>query len=253
MTLITSLSVTSSERLHKLVFQISDDGKKLTISQAALANAGMYTCIALNRAGEASLEFKVEILCTNLATLHCRELENNFIARQMPHAVTKTRDSQSDAYREHMRKYEEYLRKYEEGLQRQRDENLRRQNRYWEMRRKQEAFALVTTTTSSTTTTTPSTTTSTTKTTSSPEFVMPWVYNPKFGHPLGSKGVMSVKATVQHPTRLFRSKRVRPVLRCFLYDPLRHVFLREKSSEYLPPSKKGFLKYPLNNKRIKRT
>ncbi|NP_001360633.1 Ig-like domain-containing protein [Caenorhabditis elegans] len=41
---------------------ISDDGRKLTISQASLENAGLYTCIALNRAGEASLEFKVEIL-----------------------------------------------------------------------------------------------------------------------------------------------------------------------------------------------
>ncbi|UMM39454.1 hypothetical protein L5515_016510 [Caenorhabditis briggsae] len=41
---------------------ISDDGRKLTIDKASLVNAGMYTCIALNRAGEATLEFKVEIL-----------------------------------------------------------------------------------------------------------------------------------------------------------------------------------------------
>uniref|UniRef100_A0A1I7U001 Immunoglobulin I-set domain protein n=1 Tax=Caenorhabditis tropicalis TaxID=1561998 RepID=A0A1I7U001_9PELO len=41
---------------------ISDDGRKLTIDKASMENAGMYTCVALNRAGEASLEFKVEIL-----------------------------------------------------------------------------------------------------------------------------------------------------------------------------------------------
>ncbi|CAI5454961.1 unnamed protein product [Caenorhabditis angaria] len=42
--------------------EISDDGRRLTISAAALSNAGTYSCIALNRAGETSLEFKVEIL-----------------------------------------------------------------------------------------------------------------------------------------------------------------------------------------------
>ncbi|EFO97259.1 hypothetical protein CRE_16675 [Caenorhabditis remanei] len=234
---------------------IADDGRKLTINKATLDNAGMYTCIALNRAGEATLEFKVEILCTNLATLKCRELENNYIARHMPHDVTKTRESQADAtYREHMRKYEEYLKEYEEGLQRQRDESIRRQKEYWERRQRKQTVRAVITRPSTTTTTTPrpTTTTSVTTTTTTPRLPLPWVYNPQVGHPPGASGTMNVKATVQHPTRNFRLKRIRPVLRCFLYDPFRHVFLREKSAESLPPNRKGFLKYPLNNRRLKR-
>ncbi|CAO4383374.1 unnamed protein product [Caenorhabditis nigoni] len=200
---------------------ISDDGRKLTIDKASLINAGMYTCIALNRAGEATLEFKVEILCTHLATVQCRELENNYIARHMPHVVTTKKPTssspQSDAaYREHMRKYEEYLKTYEQGLKRQRDESIRRQNEYWEMRIKKESAARILPTTTTTTPTSISTTT---------KFQFPWAYNPKFGHPTGASGVMKVKATVQHPTRRFRMKRVRPVTRCFLYDPIRHVYL----------------------------
>ncbi|RCN41236.1 hypothetical protein ANCCAN_12803 [Ancylostoma caninum] len=43
-------------------FQISTDGRRLQIPATSLSDAGLYTCVAINRAGESSLDFKVEIL-----------------------------------------------------------------------------------------------------------------------------------------------------------------------------------------------
>ncbi|VDK53323.1 unnamed protein product [Anisakis simplex] len=63
----------------KRFFQISSDGRRLQLTRTTLADAGNYSCIALNRAGESSLEFDVEILCRNLATQKCRELETKHL------------------------------------------------------------------------------------------------------------------------------------------------------------------------------
>ncbi|KJH48745.1 immunoglobulin I-set domain protein [Dictyocaulus viviparus] len=41
---------------------ISNDARRLQILSTSLADAGVYTCVAINRAGESSLDFKVEIL-----------------------------------------------------------------------------------------------------------------------------------------------------------------------------------------------
>lgn len=59
--------------------QISSEGQRLQIVRTSLSDAGNYSCVALNRAGETSLDFYVEILCTHLASEHCRYLENRHI------------------------------------------------------------------------------------------------------------------------------------------------------------------------------
>ncbi|VDM60010.1 unnamed protein product [Angiostrongylus costaricensis] len=41
---------------------ISNDARRLLISSTSLTDTGTYTCVAINRAGESSLDFKVEIL-----------------------------------------------------------------------------------------------------------------------------------------------------------------------------------------------
>lgn len=83
--------------------QVTSDGRRLQVMRTTLGDAGNYTCIALNRAGESSLDFDVEILCRNLATEKCRQLE-------MRHII---------AYRE---AYER--RKYEMWLHNQKIQNL---------------------------------------------------------------------------------------------------------------------------------
>jgi hypothetical protein len=60
--------------------QISSEGRRLHVTNVVIPEAGLYTCVASNRAGESSLEFDVEVLCTHLATERCRQLENNHIA-----------------------------------------------------------------------------------------------------------------------------------------------------------------------------
>lgn len=60
-------------------FKISSEGRRLHISSTTIADAGTYICEASNRAGQVVLKFHLEILCTNLATEFCRELENRHI------------------------------------------------------------------------------------------------------------------------------------------------------------------------------
>ncbi|VDM44481.1 unnamed protein product [Toxocara canis] len=51
--------------------KLSSDGRRLQLMRTTLGDAGNYSCIALNRAGESSLDFDVEILCRSLATEQC--------------------------------------------------------------------------------------------------------------------------------------------------------------------------------------
>ncbi|CAI4229355.1 unnamed protein product [Auanema sp. JU1783] len=55
------------------------DGRRLSIDHSQLADAGTYTCVASNRAGETTIDFQVEILCMTLSTDKCRELEYSHI------------------------------------------------------------------------------------------------------------------------------------------------------------------------------
>ncbi|KAK6759923.1 hypothetical protein RB195_021467 [Necator americanus] len=50
------------ERENNAGVKISSDGRRLQIPVTSLSDAGLYTCVAINRAGESSLDFKVEIL-----------------------------------------------------------------------------------------------------------------------------------------------------------------------------------------------
>uniref|UniRef100_F1KPK8 Hemicentin-2 n=1 Tax=Ascaris suum TaxID=6253 RepID=F1KPK8_ASCSU len=49
-----------SSSAHNL--RVTSDGRRLQVMRTTLGDAGNYTCIALNRAGESSLDFDVEIL-----------------------------------------------------------------------------------------------------------------------------------------------------------------------------------------------
>ncbi|KIH57646.1 immunoglobulin I-set domain protein [Ancylostoma duodenale] len=64
------------ERDNTAGVKISSDGRRLQIPATSLSDAGLYTCVAINRAGESSLDFKVEILCTHLGSQKCRDLED---------------------------------------------------------------------------------------------------------------------------------------------------------------------------------
>ncbi|VDN03059.1 unnamed protein product [Thelazia callipaeda] len=59
--------------------EITYEGQRLQIVRTSLSDAGNYSCVALNRAGEASVDFYVEILCMHLDSEYCRNLENKHI------------------------------------------------------------------------------------------------------------------------------------------------------------------------------
>ncbi|VDK32963.1 unnamed protein product [Gongylonema pulchrum] len=90
----------------------------MQIVRTSLSDAGNYSCVALNRAGEASLDFEVEILCTHLASEYCRNLENRHIA------------SVNAAY---ARRREEHLRLLAERNRQRHEEQLREQTRSYKV------------------------------------------------------------------------------------------------------------------------
>uniref|UniRef100_A0A1I7X4Q6 Hemicentin-1 n=1 Tax=Heterorhabditis bacteriophora TaxID=37862 RepID=A0A1I7X4Q6_HETBA len=129
-------------------FKISADGRRLQIPSTSLSDGGIYTCVALNRAGESSLDFKVEILCTNLASEKCRDLEYQHLSKYRSdynwkhlertkfHTTPKLMTTLTTAYpidltettksinRLAMSSYHDYLRRYElERAQYEREHN----------------------------------------------------------------------------------------------------------------------------------
>lgn len=73
--------------------------------------------MAINRAGESSAEFRLDVLCTNLVTAECRALEHDYLRK-----VHERRDI---SY-ERRRLYEEYKWKYElDRRRRERQEQLK--------------------------------------------------------------------------------------------------------------------------------
>lgn len=121
-----------------------------------MAEAGVYTCVASNRAGETDLDFRVSILCTSLASQKCRDLENAYLSRQSTHhhhrsnRVYEGSNPQFGIYPpdpipttstpepfiiyshavEPENTYEEYRRKYEESLRKHAEEKRRRDEGY---------------------------------------------------------------------------------------------------------------------------
>lgn len=45
--------------------QILSDGRRLSLSSVSIADAGAYSCVAQNRAGETTADFVLDVLCTS--------------------------------------------------------------------------------------------------------------------------------------------------------------------------------------------
>uniref|UniRef100_A0A915Q230 Ig-like domain-containing protein n=1 Tax=Setaria digitata TaxID=48799 RepID=A0A915Q230_9BILA len=73
--------------------KITSEGQRLQIIRASLSDAGNYSCVALNRAGESTLDFYVEILCTHLASEHCWELETKHLESIKSHYALLKQES----------------------------------------------------------------------------------------------------------------------------------------------------------------
>ncbi|PAV72716.1 hypothetical protein WR25_18700 [Diploscapter pachys] len=99
--------------------KISRDGRTLTLNAVSRKDSGIISCVAINRAGESSAEFRLDVLCTNLVTAECRALEHDYLRK-----VHERRDI-SYARR---RLYEEYKWHYEleDRRRRERQEQLTR-------------------------------------------------------------------------------------------------------------------------------
>lgn len=120
--------------------------------------------MASNRAGETTLDFRLEILCTNLATEKCRELEYAYISRQradynrrqferrlrpvvtlesLPTTTTQapTTTTTLSVYEIYKKRYEIEKARYEEQLKKRHEEHRRREEhhrRELERRRQEE-------------------------------------------------------------------------------------------------------------------
>ncbi|TKR80920.1 hypothetical protein L596_014894 [Steinernema carpocapsae] len=77
----------SSTRLN-----LTDNGRRLIVPSASLADAGNYACIASNQAGEVLVKFEVVILCMFLESERCRTLELDHIQATRRDFVPRRQD-----------------------------------------------------------------------------------------------------------------------------------------------------------------
>lgn len=72
--------------------ELLSDGRRLVLSSASLADAGAFSCVAQNRAGESQVDFSVEVLCTHLKSGKCRSLEHTHINKYRDIYMQRRRD-----------------------------------------------------------------------------------------------------------------------------------------------------------------